>query len=345
MTFRSLKLAVPALAAGSLLAIGAPVGAADYFAGKTITVQVPSGSGGTYHAYCQMVQRNFGNYIPGNPKTVIQNLPGAGGAKSAAFMYNVAPKNGAVVAMIAPGTISVPLVRKVKFDAREFEWLGAPAARSSGFWFWHTTGIKTLDDIKKKETTIGSTGFGAAGSVLTRLINSSLGTKMKIIYGYKGGGAINVAVESGEAAGRWNYRSGFTGVRPSWIPKKLVIPVLKMGPHDPDPVYDGVPHLRDLLKAGSLESKMYDVLGMDLDVGQAFYAPQGTPKEVVKILVTSFEKMLADPKFKESIIKRRIEYSPVSAAEIRVKIKRGFDAATPEVVRGLKKLFTKAKKS
>jgi tripartite-type tricarboxylate transporter receptor subunit TctC len=79
-----------------------------------------------------MVQREFGKYIPGNPSTVIQNLPGAGGAKSAAFMYNVAPKNGTVMAMIAPGTISVPLVRTVKYDAREFEWLGAPAARSSG---------------------------------------------------------------------------------------------------------------------------------------------------------------------------------------------------------------------
>lgn len=341
MTLASLKLAVPALAAGSLVAFGSPAVAMDYFAGKTITVQVPSGSGGTYHAYCQMVQRNFGSYIPGNPKTVIQNLPGAGGAKSAAFMYNVAAKDGTRMAMIAPGTITTPLVRKVKFDARAFEWLGAPAARSSGIWLWHTSGITTLDQLKEKEVPLATSGFASAGSVFPRLANATLGTKIKLIYGYKGGGAINVSVERGESMGRWNFRSGFTGVRPSWIPEKKVIPVLKMGPHDPDPVYDGVPHFRDLLKAGSIERKMYDVLGMNLDVGQAFYVPQGTPKNVVAILEASFAKMLADPAFKDKIIKRRIEYSPVSAAKIRKTIKAGFDAATPEVVSALKKIYTK----
>lgn len=321
--------------------MGSAASAADYFADKTITVQVPSGSGGTYHAYCQMVQRNFGNYIPGKPKTLIQNLPGAGGAKSASHMANVAPKDGSKIAMIAPGTISVPLVRKVKFDARTFEWLGAPAARSSGVWFWHTSGIKTLDDIKKREVTIATSGFASAGSVFPRLMNATLGTKLKLIYGYKGGGAINVSVERGETMGRWNFRSGFTGVRPTWIPEKKVVPVIKMGPHDPDPVFDNVPHFRDLLKPGSLGRKMYDVLGMDLEVGQAFYAPPGTPKAVVTILEQSFSRMLADPQFKERLLKRRIEYSPKSSAQIRAKIKEGFDAATPEVVNALKKILTK----
>lgn len=345
MIIRTLKLAAPVIAAGSLMALGGPVAAAEYFAGKTITVQVPSGSGGTYHAYCQMVQRNFGNYIPGNPRTVIQNLPGAGGAKSAAFMYNVASKDGTKMAMIAPGTITTPLVRKVKFDARNFEWLGAPAARSSGVWLWHTSGVKSLDDLKKKEIALGTSGFASAGSVFPRLMNATLGTKIKLIYGYKGGGAINVSVERGETLGRWNFRSGFTGVRPTWIPQKKVAPVIKMGPHDPDPVYAGVPHFRDLLKPGSIGRKMYDVLGMNLDVGQAFYVPQGTPKHVVAILEKSFDKMLADPAFKDKIIKRRIEYSPVSAAQIRQKIKSGFEAATPDVIKALRKIYTKKKSS
>ena len=87
---RTLKLTIAATAALTLMS--APSMAADYFAGKQITVQVPSGSGGTYHVYCQLVQRNIARFIPGNPKTVIQNMPGGGGAKSAAFMSHVAPK-------------------------------------------------------------------------------------------------------------------------------------------------------------------------------------------------------------------------------------------------------------
>jgi len=340
MTIHPLKLLTPALAIGSLMAVGAPAAAMDYFADKTITVQVPSGSGGTYHAYCQMVQRNIAKYIPGKPKTVIQNLPG--GEKSAAYMYNVAPRNGTYLAMINPGAINTPLVRKLKYDAREFNWLGAPAARSSGVWFWHTTGIKTLDDMKKKEVTVATSTFGSTGSVFPRLMNQTLGTKMKLIYGYKGGGALNLSVERGETMGRWNFRSGFTGVRPTWLPKKLIVPVISMGPRDPDPVFNGVVHFRDMLKPGSIGLKMYDVLAMNLEVGQAFYVPQGTPKKIVNILVAAFEKMLADPDFKARIIKRGIEFSPVLAPEIRKKIKQGFEAATPEVIRALKKLLIKS---
>jgi tripartite-type tricarboxylate transporter receptor subunit TctC len=345
MKISSLKFAVPALAAGSLLAFGVPAGAADYFAGKTITVQVPSGPGASYHAYCQMVQRNIAKYIPGNPSTVVQNMPGGGGAKSASYMYNVAPKSGIVIAMIAPGTITVPLIRKVKFDAREFEWLGAPAARPYGLWFWHTTGINSLEQLKQKEVTVAQSGFASAGAVLSRLMNATLGTKIKSIHGYRGGGALNVAVERGEAAGRTNFYSGFTAARPQWIRDKKVIPVIGFGPRDHHAIFNGVPNMRDLLKAGSVERKMYDVLAMNLGVGQGFYAPQGTPKNVVKILGSAFDKMIADPDFERQVLKRRIEFSPVSAAEIRKRIAAGFKAATPEVVRELKKIFQKKKNS
>ena len=341
MTYSSLKLAVPALAAASLLALGGPVAAADYFAGKVITIQVPSGPGASYHAYCQMVQRNIFKYIPGNPTTTIQNLPGGGGAKSASYMYNAAPKNGTVIAMIAPGTITVPLVRKVKYDAREFEWLGSPAARPYGLWFWHTTGITTLDDVKKKQATVATSGFAAAGSVLVRLMNATLGTKLKNIYGYRGGGAINLAVERGEAQGRTNFYSGFMAAQPTWIREKKVIPIIGMGPRDKHKEFIGVPHMQDLLKPDSLERKMYDVLALNLRVGQGFYVPQGTPKNVRDILGNAFDKMVADPDFERQIIKRRIEFSPVPAAEIRKIIEEGFAAATPDVVKGLKAIFKK----
>lgn len=345
MIIRSLRMVAPVIAAGALIMVSAPVVAADYFAGKTITVQVPSGSGGSYHAYCQMVQRNIARFIPGKPKTLIQNVPGGGGAKSASYMYNVAPKNGGVIGMIAPGNITVPLVRKVKFDARKFEWLGSPAARSNAVWFWHTAGIKTLDDIRKREVPIATSGFGSSSSVLPRLINKTLGTKMKIIYGYRGGGLMNLAIEKGEVLGRATFHSAFSTARPTWLPEKKVIPVIVMGPRDPHPVFKGVPHIMDLLKPGTVERSMYDVIAINLEVGQAFYVAPGTPKKIVTQLEKSFSAMLADPSFKQQVLKRGLEYSPVSAAEIRRKIDAGFKAVTPVVLKELKKIFQKKKKS
>jgi len=325
----------------AMAAFSQSVAAADYFKGRTITVQVPSGSGGTYHVYCQIVQRNIARHIPGNPTTVVQNRPGGGGAKSAAYMAKVAPKNGTVIAMIAPGAITTPLVRNVKFNAREFNWLGAVAARSSAVWMWHTHGITTLQQIKDKEVTIATTGFSSGGSVIPRMINHLLGTKMKLIYGYKGGGALNLAVERLETQGRWNFRSGFTGVRPSWLPEKKVIPIIATGPRDP--LMKGVPHLRDLLKSGSIEQKMYDVIGMNFEVGQAFYVAPGTPKNIVAILKKAFSDMIADPRTKADIVERRIEYSPKSAKEVEEEIAKGFDAITPDVLKGLKRIYQKKK--
>jgi tripartite-type tricarboxylate transporter receptor subunit TctC len=338
-----MKRIIAIFTAGALLVVAAPVSAADYFADKTITVQVPSGSGGSYHAYCQAVQRNIAKFIPGNPKTVIQNLPGGGGAKAASFMYNVAPKNGTVIGMIAPGNITIPLVRKVKFDARKFEWLGSPAARSNAVWFWHTAGIKSLDDLKKKEVPIATSGFGSSSSVLPRMINQVLGTKMKLIYGYRGGGLMNLAIEKGEVMGRATFHSAFSTARPTWLPEKKVIPVIIMGPYDSHPAYKGVPYLQDLLKPGSLERKMYDIIAINLEVGQAFYVAPGTPKKLVSQLEKAFSMMLAEPSFKKQVLKRGLEYSPVSAADIRKKIEIGFKVATPEVLKELKKIYKKKK--
>ncbi|MBT5051563.1 MAG: hypothetical protein HOM58_23920 [Rhodospirillaceae bacterium] len=336
------SLTLTATAVAALAAFGAPAMAADYFAGKTITVQVPSGSGGTYHVYCQLVQRNLANYIPGNPKTLIQNMPGAGGAKSASYMQNVAPKGGQLIAMIAPGVITTPLVRKVRYDARTFNWLGAPAARAAGVFFWHTTGVTKLQDILDNKTTIASSGFASSGSIFPRLVNATLGAKMKIILGYKGGGAMNLSVEKGETMGRNNFLSGFTGVRPTWLPKKKIIPIIMYGPKSSSPYAQGVPHLGDLLKPGTMEAKMFRVLNTNLEVGQAFYVPPGAPKNVTAILEKSFVKMMDDPEFKRRVEKRRVEHAPVYAKQIRGLIKAGFDAATPDVVREIKaRLYTK----
>jgi tripartite-type tricarboxylate transporter receptor subunit TctC len=333
-----------ATAVAGLAAFSTPTMAADYFAGKNITVQVPSGSGGTYHVYCQLVQRNLAKYIPGNPSTLIQNMPGAGGAKSASYMANVAPKGGELIAMIAPGVITTQLVRNVRYDTQQFNWLGAPAARAAGIFFWHTTGVTKLQDILDRETTIASSGFASSGSIFPRLVNATLGAKMKIILGYKGGGAMNLSVEKGETMGRNNFLSGFTGVRPTWLPQKKIIPIIMYGPKSSSPFVKGVPHLGDLLKPGSDEAKMFKVLNTNLQVGQAFYVPPGAPKNVSKILEKAFVKMMHDPKFKENVLKRRVEHAPVEAKQIRKLIKEGFEAATPDVLKKIKqRLYTKAK--
>jgi len=333
--------AVAALAtvwAGTALAADSE---ADFYRHKTVTVQVPSGSGGTYHVYCQIVTQHIGKHIPGNPQVIIQNRPGAGGAKSAAYMHAVAPKDGTVIAMIAPGVITGPLIRKHKYDARGFNWLGSIAARGNGVAVWHTSPIKSIDEVKTKMVRLATSGFASAGSVMPLLTNAVLGTKFKMIYGYKGGGAINLAVERGEAGGRWNFYSGFTGVRPEWISQKKIRFLIQYGPRNP--ALKGIPHMADMLEPGTVERKMYDVVALNLNVGQGFYAPPGVPAQRVATLRKAFADMIADPATRADVEKRRVEWSPTTADEVQAEIARGFKAATPDVVERLKDVLSKRK--
>ncbi len=318
------------VAFAAVLAAGGVANAQNYYDGKKIDITVPAGSGGSYHTYCLLVSQHMGRHIPGNPTLVAVNRPGAGGAVASAYMYNVAAKDGTEIAMMAPGSITAPLVNKISYDAQKFAWLGSIVARSSAIWVWHAKGMRTLDDLKTKSVRIGSSGFGAGGSVVPRFMNQALGTKMEIVYGYKSGGDINLAIERGEVDGRWNFRSGFLSQKPEWIAKDQIVAVVATGPRDPH--HTDIPHLRDILPAGSLNQKVYDLFALDYDVGQGFYAPPGTPAKVVGILRTAFERMLEDKDFKADIAKRNLELEPLSAAQVEDVMRKGFALVSPEVI-------------
>lgn len=331
--------------AASILA-ATPVSADEFFKGKTVTVVVPSGSGGTFHVYGQLVQRHIGKHIPGRPTVVVQNRPGAGGATAAAYLMNAAPQDGTVIAEIAPGVVTLPLFRpSVKFDVRKFQWLGAIAVRTYTIGVWHTVPVKSIEDMRKIEVKMGTTGKGSTGYQIPTFINYALGTRMKVILGYKGGGAVNLAIERGEVQGRGNFYSGYTGVRPEWIRDKKIRFLLKLGPDRPE--LKNVPNIRDYLKPGSIQARAWDVLETNLNVGQSFFVPPGVPAERVAILRKAFEDTMKDPELVAEAKKRRVPLVVRTATEIEKAIADGYRAATPEVVAQVAKLMgygEKAKK-
>lgn len=317
-----------AAALGAFAATGAT--AADFYKGKTVTVVNPSDAGGSYHLYAEIVARHIGKHIPGDPTVIIQDKPGAGGAGAAAYMMNAAPQDGTMIAEIAPGTITDPLVRKLKYDATKFHWLGSIATRSQVMAFWHTANVKTLDDLRNKVITVGATGRAATSYIVPAYINFILGTKMKIIAGYKGGGDLDIAMERGEIQGRSNYYSGFTSVRPEWIRDHLLSFIVVVGA--PIKELPNVPNVRHFLKPGSVEAKVDALISLNFEVGQGFYAPPGVPANRVQILRKAYADMLADPTTREECEKRKLDFQSVGADEVQKLIVDGFKAADKAVV-------------
>jgi tripartite-type tricarboxylate transporter receptor subunit TctC len=294
-----------AAATAALLTAGPAAGdeVADFYNGKTVTVVVPSGSGGTFHLYAQLFQRHIGKHIPGNPTVVVQNRPGAGGVKASNYMAAAAPKDGTVIAEINPGSVIIPLMRKVRFDPREFEWLGTLSVRTYTLAVWHNVSADTFESHKKTEVIMGSSGVGSINYQLPTFLNVAAGTKYKIIKGYKGGGAINLAMERGEVQGRGNFYSGYLGAKPHWIRDKKVKIFATIGPVRQEVKH--VPRLRDLVE-GDTNKKMLRLLEVGFDIGQAFYLPPGTPKARVDAVRLAFTKLIKDPELIAEAAKRKV---------------------------------------
>jgi tripartite-type tricarboxylate transporter receptor subunit TctC len=312
-----------------------------FFKDKTIRVIVPSGSGGTFHIYCQIVQESLGRHIPGNPTMIVQNRPGAGGVKSLRWMVTAAPKDGTVIAMINPGTTMTPLLRpKMGYDATKLRWLGAPSVRTYTLGVWHTTPANTIQDAMKTEITLASTGRAATSTLWPDLLNKLIGTKFKVIHGYKGGGAMNLAVERGEVQGRTNYFSGYLGVRPHWIKEGKIKFLATIGPSRPE--VKNVARTRDLVKPG-MERAMIDLLESNFNVGQAFYVPPGTPEARVNVLRKAFTAMLKDPAFHALGKKRRVPTITRTWQQVEEAVKVGY-ASPKDVAENLATLLGFRKK-
>src|SRR5690348_1224763 len=195
-----------ALAAGLGLAavcFGATAARAE-FKVSTITVSIASGTGGGYDTYGRLAARHLGRHLPGNPALVAKNQPGAGGVVLANAMYNVAPKDGSALAILQAGTPFEPLFgnAQAKFDPQKFNWLISLNKLVNIGVFWHTSRVKTMDDLRTGEVIVGSSGGGNASTeVYPHLLNNLAGTKFKVIAGYKGTGDTALAMERGEVEG------------------------------------------------------------------------------------------------------------------------------------------------
>src|SRR4051794_2816037 len=163
----------------------------DFYRGKKIDLIIGYSSGGTYDLYARLVARYLANYIPGKPLIVPRNMPGAGSRAAANWVYNVAPKDGTVLAT-ADQSLALQQAagdKRINFDTTKFIYIGNPNVENNTTAAWHTSGIKTIDDAKLREVTVGATG-GSTSSQYPKAMNTLIGTKFKIVLGYPGGNDV-----------------------------------------------------------------------------------------------------------------------------------------------------------
>jgi tripartite-type tricarboxylate transporter receptor subunit TctC len=321
---------------------GAPAQAqsvADFYRGKTVTIVVSTSTGGGYDTMARAIARHIGRLIPGNPQVVVRNMPGAGGITAVNWLYNAAEKDGTIAGLVQNGTPLEPLfgTKEARYDATRFNWLGTPSYEVSMVLLWHTVPVNTVEDLKTRETNMGASGANSTPAFYTRLLNATLGTRMKLIVGYPGQNDAFLAMERGELDGYPSvFYSALTSTRPNWLRDKLAKAIVQYGPARLAEL-PGVPFAPDLL------TNEDDKLLM-----QAAFAPQALgrplllPPDVPADRVAAMRKALADT-FSDAAFKADAERiglivnAPQTGEELQQVIAKAY--ATPSrVVERLRKL-------
>jgi tripartite-type tricarboxylate transporter receptor subunit TctC len=302
------------LGAGLLFAAaaGAPAQAqsvADFYRGKTINLLIGVGVGGEYDLQARLVARHIGKHIPGNPNVVPQNMVGAGGINMANNLYNTAPRDGTAIAMMGnnfPASQAVG-AKNVKFDAGKMQWLGTIAPVVETMAVWHTAGVKSVDDLRKKETVAGASGRGAITYFYPMMMNAFLDTKFKIVTGYPGGNQINLAMERGEVQARNNTWSSWKATRPQWIKDKLINVVVQAGPRASDL---DAPSVEQLARTPD-DRATIELIVSGTQLGRPFATTPDIPADRLAALRDAFRATMKDPEFLKDAAQMNFEVNPV----------------------------------
>ena len=307
----------------------------DFYRGKTVTVMVPSSLGATLGLYGRLTVEHLGKHIPGNPNVIIQSRPGGGGTKGAAYAYNAAPKDGTFIAEILAPSALAPLLRKMKFDASKFQWIGSITPRPAVISVWHTAPVSDLASAKATEAIMGSTGLGSETFLAPTLLNHIAGTKFKVVKGYKGGAQINKAIESGEVHGRMNYWSGWTAGKPAWVAGGKLRHIAIYGGEVPE--LPNVPTMASLAQ-NQEQRDMVAFLETAPRIGLAFWAAPGVPQDRVAALRNAFQAMVRDADFVADAKKRKAPVNPVAGESLQSMVESVYKTPAATIAK-LKSVF------
>lgn len=307
----------------ALIALGATATAAwadsvtDFYKGRTITIVTATSAGSAYGLHGRLFAETVKKYIPGNPTVIVQYMPGGGGAKMANYLYNAAPKDGSYIGFpLKYIAVNQALGRKgLKYDAAKFNYLGSLGPINSVVAILKDkTPVKSLDEAMKTEVIMGSTGKSSETFITPTLMNNLLGTKFKIVTGYRGMKGVVLAAERGEVHGRAGSWDSLKSGQAEWLTSKRVSLIALSG-RDRNWDLPKVPTLIELAKTPAHKSVLQFFANGNA-VGWLFITPPGVPGERVAALRSAFDKAVKDPDYVKSVKSRKLDLQPVPGTAV-----------------------------
>lgn len=330
-----------------LLSFPVTVGAqTPYYQGKTIKVVAGFPAGVAYDLYARLTAPYLAKHIPGKPEIYVQNVPGAGSMIAANQLYTIAKPDGLTIGSILPTLYFDQLIgrKEVQFDWAKFSWIGSSDRSNTLLYIRADSPYKTIADVRKaaEPPKCGSTGTGATGYYLPKLVEEALGAKFNVITGYPGGADIDLAAERGEIQCRALTIQAFYSREPyhSWRKNGFVRILLQTGKRR-DPKLPDAPTLDALMndyKTPDAVRRLATVVLAGGDFGRPIVAPPGVPADRVRILREAYLKALADPELLAEAKKKGLDIDPTPGEELEALAKE-VALQPPEIIERMKKVL------
>jgi len=339
MAWRAFTLAISlALSAMPGTAGADPV--ADFYRGKTITCFIGYPSGGGYDLFARTISKHMSRHIPGNPSIIPVNMPGASSMVLGNHLARRAPQDGTAIGAVNSALLFESLfsgaASKAQFTGPEMTMIGNAVSSAGVLIAWHTTGIKTLADLRTKPLIIGAPSRTGDTYLLPLSIKNVLGLdNLKIITGYPGTREIALAIERGELSGRVWDMEGIKAARPQWLTDKSINIIAQLAPKKAAEVPADVPLVKEFVPDAG-DQRALDVIFMSTILARPYIAPPGIPAERVKALRDAFMATMKDPEFVADLQKMQLNFDPTTGEEME-RIVRDAYALPEEIVLKVRK--------
>src|SRR5215467_249288 len=287
-----LALALIGFASISSDAFGEP--AQGFYRNKQVRLIVGHPVGNDHDVGGRLLAKYLGKHIPGRPNVIVQNMTAAASVAAANYVYGQAPRDGIVIGTFSRNFPSQAMMGQpnIEADPRRFQWLGATSFPGRICTAWTTAAVKTPADLFTSELIVGGSGAASTLSIVPTVLNHVLGTKFRIVEGYKAAQDVLLAIERGELQGVCSSYSQFRSYDRLFREGKLRI-LFRVEeaalPDRPD-----VPTIFDQAKTDEQRELMRFVFS-SVEFGRPYVFPPDVPKERVAIMRAAIERAAKDP--------------------------------------------------
>ena len=314
-----------------LCPVTAPAGepAVDaFYTGKTINLMIGFGPGGDNDAWARTIARYLVNHVPGRPRVLAQNAPGAGSLRLMNQLYNTLPRDGTVIGLVSRGIPLEPLLAGdgTQFDPLRMNWIGSPDRDTTICVARKDSPVKTMGDVFARDFTVGATASGADTAIYPEFLASLLGMKFKIVKGYQGTAEISLALERNEVEG---VCVAHDSIMRDTIGRTGQINILFQATIVPDPRLPNVPIGTELARSDE-DRKALELFFARVALGRPFVAPPGVPAARIAALRKAFHDTMKDPAFLADTRRQQLQVDAIEGREIADRIAAAY--RTPDDV-------------